>query len=635
MSFSLRAFDMAAPFTRRFAYLLTVLIGLLVVFEFPADANETERALNYVVDLSDAKNHYVTVTMSTPVSGERTTLMMAVWTPGSYLVREYARHLDSLVVVDENNQPLDVEKTRKNRWQVNTNGASGLRLSYRLYCNEMSVRTNWAGAEFAVLNGAPTFLTIPDRRDQPHIVELKLPRGWQRSATSLAQFEKRSQVYRAARFDELVDSPIVAGKLTVFPFDAGGVTHQLVNIGDGDYWDGTSAAVDLKRIVEAHQAFWGVTPYNRYLFLNAICETRGGLEHDFSTLIMTSRWSFRDKKKYRDWLSLASHEFFHTWNVRRLRPKALHEYDYENEVYTSSLWIAEGVTSYYQDVLLSRAGLIDQKEYLRRLSESIRSVQQNAGRMKQSLSSSSFDTWIKFYRPDENALNTRISYYRKGCVAAFLLDAKIRKLSGGHESLDDVMRRLYRDHVQAGYAPDDFRRICSEVATTNLSDWFGAVVDSTDELNYAETLALYGLEFCSETDARQPAKPNSDSTPDTSADGDNAENKTPKRWLGFDGLSPVSRVHANSPATEAGIHTDDEVLAIDGFRVTKETLEERLQQFDIGDSVQLLISRRGKIITKELKLAEQPKQDWSLRVMATPSDQQQTHLKNWLGPVAN
>ena len=311
--------------------------------------------VRYTVDLDDAKNHYMTITasMRPRQPQDEVEIMMAVWTPGSYLVREYARHIDSFRVRDGDGNELDYEKTRKNRWLIKTNGAKEFTVVYRLYANEMSVRTNWVGMQYAMINGAPTFITLVDHLDRPHEVQLKLPKNWSRSATSLDSLEGTHR-FRASSFDQLVDSPIVAGNVSLYPFEASGVKHQLVNIGEAGYWDGNQAAEDLKTMVEEHHRMWGTLPYDRYLFLNMISESGGGLEHDNSTLIMTSRWTFRDESRYESWLSLASHEFFHTWNVRRLRPKTLVRYDYEKEVYTQSLWIAEGITSYYQDLALVR-----------------------------------------------------------------------------------------------------------------------------------------------------------------------------------------------------------------------------------------------------------------------------------------
>ncbi len=624
-----------------------------------------KKHVHYTLDLADAKNHYIRVTVDVPTEGKTTDLMMAVWTPGSYLVREYARHVDSIGMSDPEGKPLEFEKVKKNRWQVQTEGVDHFTVSYRLYCNQLSVRTNWVGRQFAVLNGAATFLTVPERIPQPHIVRLKLPKGWNRSATSLAAHDDQPHTFVAGSFDELVDSPIVAGNIHVYPFQAGGVEHQLVNVGESGYWDGSKASADLKKVVEEHQRMWGVVPYDRYLFLNVIGERGGGLEHDNSTLIMTSRWNFRDSKRYKDWLSLASHEFFHAWNVRRLRPKSLIEYDYENEVYTESLWVAEGITSYYEDLALVRAGLISAKEFVERMSKNIESVQTANGRTVQSLSNSSYDTWIKFYRPDENAGNTRISYYSKGAVVAFLLDAKIRRLTDGSKSLDDVMKDMYAEYLETGFTPEDFRNMASEVAGEDLTAWFQSAVDSTDELEFADARWL-GLEIPSAgiqgeaTDDGESAQSeaeaslslnslnagesngngeDSDADPaDKSTAEDLVEKKEPKKltpWLGIrtassNGRLTISNVRSNSPGTDAGLNPGDEIIAIDGFRTTS-SIDSRLQQFEIGDEIIVLISRRGKLMELPIVIGAKPEQDWKMRLIRKPDAEQKKQRDLWLG----
>ncbi len=697
-------------------------------------------AISYTVDLTDSKNHYVTVTANVPVESETTELMMAVWTPGSYLVREYARHINSMEVTS-GGKALKFEKTRKNRWTVQSKGVKSFVLKYRVYCNEMSVRTNWVGSEYAMLNGAPTYITLPDRLDRPHTVRLKLPRAWTRSATSLRSTGDTPHTFKAKNFDELVDSPIVAGNVSVYPFTVGGIEHQLVNVGESGQWDGTKAATDLKKIVQAHHDMWETIPYDRYLFLNMIVESGGGLEHDNSSVLMTSRWSFRESGRYKGWLSLASHEFFHTWNVRRLRPKSLVKYDYENEVYTDGLWIAEGITSYYEELALVRAGILSRNEFLSKVSGNVESVQRTEGRKVQSLKDASYDAWIKFYRPDENSSNTTISYYSKGAVVAFLLDAKIRKLTKGKKSLDDLLRKMFADYAESGFTTNDFRNAASEIAGEDLSDWFASAIDSTDELDYSDIESL-GIMVPNKKvepapspktstppkndesakserakkadqenekqadstagkatgkkrkkkrsrkqkveDARAKvaekmkqaaAKKASEETDSKAAKSDKvkvekadpADSKkkpadkpttsvveaakrlftsasarqaparaTSKRpWLGFrssssDGKVTVSSVSPDSPATEVGLNIDDEIIALDGYRVTS-SVESRLSQYEVGDEVELLIARRGKLMTLKPTIGTRETESWRLRFVPKPSDDQKQQLDLWLG----
>ena len=585
-----------------------------------------EAPIQYTIDLAESRNHYIKVSLTFEATAKESELMMPVWTPGSYLIREYARHIDS-IEASVDGKTTEIIKVKKNRWRLATKVGKKVIVEYRLYCNEMSVRTNFVDQQYAVLNGAPTFLTLPDQLDQPHQVSLKLPKNWNRSATSLRAVGDNPHQFIANDFDELVDSPIVAGNIDVYPFEVDGVAHQLVNIGESGHWQGAKAAADLKKVVEAHQKMWGNTPYDRYLFLNVICERGGGLEHDNSTLIMTSRWSFRDSRRYVDWLSLASHEFFHTWNVRRLRPESLVEYDYENEVYTSSLWIAEGITSYYEDLLLVRAGLISDADFLARMSKNLESTQRAEGRKVQSLSESSFDTWIKFYRPDENSSNTRISYYSKGAVVAMLLDAEIRVATNGEKSLDDVMREMYSRHLEKGFRPADFRATVDSVTGEDFSDWFARHIDSAQEVDLA-VLKKMGVDI-----PEVPAN-HSEETEDTGDKADRPKTTKQTAWLGVstssnNGRLTISRIQSNSPATDAGLNTDDEIIAVNGFRVY-DNFGTRLKQYSVGDEIEILISRRGEILKMPIVIAGQPNQSWKFRLQPKPRWKAKKLREGWL-----
>ncbi len=611
--------------TRSWPDRLVLIIGLVLLHVGVLIATSAAaEPIVYTLRFSEAQNHYVDIEARFPGSDRpETELMMAVWTPGSYLVREYARHIESMDAVDANQAALPLVKTRKNRWVVTSPKNEPIIVRYRLYCRELSVRTNWVGHEYAMLNGAPTFVTLANGRSLAHHVKLELPRHWRQSVTSLARLDDGTpHHYLADNYDQLVDSPIVCGNPDIHRFSVGGREHILVNQGAGDVWDGAQSAQHVAKIVREHQRMWGVVPYKNYTFFNMIVQSGGGLEHDNSTLMLTNRWYFRERKDYLRWLGLVSHEFFHTWNIRRLRPVPLIEYDYESENYTHSLWIVEGITSYYDDLALARCGLCTQTEYLALLSKNIETLQAVPGRKVQSLRESSHDTWIKFYRPDENSNNARVSYYTKGAVVAFLLDAKIRQATNGSKSLDHVMREMYRRYSGArGYTPTQFRAVASGVAGDNLNAWFAAAIDQTGELDYEQALAWYGLQF-----KTAEAK---------SGDKKDATDKTPKTWVGIstrtdDGRLLVSRVERNSPAYRAGVNVDDEILAINGFRVRPDKWASRLKQHKIGEQIRLLVARIEQLKTIEVTLQESPPRNWKLMPLPKATDQQKQHLERWL-----
>jgi len=587
-------------------YWLSFIIGGFVLLT----SDGVEGALvEYTIRFSQAKNHYADVEVRCETGGQpQFELMMPTWTPGSYLIREYARHVETISASDSDGAELSVSRSRKNRWMVKCGDAKSVVVKYRLYCNEMTVRTNQVERDFALFNGASTFLSPVGARKQKHQVHIELPDEWKHAICSLPNVDGNKQTFIAEDFDELVDSPILCGNPDIYPFQVGDREHLLVSIGEGEIWDGEATARDLEKIVAEHHKLWGTVPYPRYIFFNLLVEAGGGLEHDNSTVMMISRWYYRDREKYVRWLGLASHEFFHTWNVRRLRPKPLVEYDYENEVYLRSLWIAEGITSYYDDVQLARCGLISQRNV-------------------QSLSDSSHDTWIKLYRPNENSSNAQVSYYNKGAVAAFLLDVEIRSATDGKKSLDDVMRILYERHVgDVGYSPDEFRTIVEEVSGTDLTNWFSHYIDGVDEFDYSKAQDWFGLEF--------PKPKSSPEGGEASGDKEKPDEKK-KSWVGLttedkSGKLIITKVLRDSPAFEAGLNVDDEILAIDQYRVTNGNWSTRLKQYQPGESVEVMIARREQIERLRLVFGEAPADSWKLAVAKEPSDAQKQQLKTWL-----
>jgi predicted metalloprotease with PDZ domain len=533
-------------------------------------------------------------------------LTMAVWTP--YVIREYAKNLEAVTARTADGRPLAVEKSRKNRWRIETAGADPVMVSYRVYCHVMGVQDNWVDDEFALLNGAPTFLTLADPGARPHDVRIILPPAWKTTATGMPPAPGGPHHYRAPDYETLVDSPIVAGNPAVHEFDVEGKPHYLVDVGEDGVFDGGRAAQDLARIVREDASMWGGLPYDKYIFLNMLTGGGGGMEHSNSTALMSDRWNTRTHRNYLRWLDLASHEFFHAWNVKRLRPAELTPGEYETEPYTTSLGIAEGFTSYYGPLMVRRAALSSEEELLASLSRTIREVQTTPGRLVQSLSQSSFETWIKFYHPDENSVNTAISYYTKGAVAGFLLDARVRTATGGAKSLDDVMRlALARNPTGAGYTPSAFRAAASEVAGTDLSAWFARVFDSTAELDYREALDWFGLRFAVET----------------------SQTSSKQAWLGADtkvedGRLIIERIPRGTPAYEAGLDTGDEIVGFADFRVRPADWDRQLANYHPGDSLPLLLSRRGRLVRVTVKLGAEPADTWTLEA-ATAS----AHRDRW------
>lgn len=604
----------------RFALASTLAVMALLMLPALAVAQPapSPEPIRYTLRFPAPNTHYVEVEASFPTAGQpQIELMMAVWTPGSYLVREYERNVEHVSARTPAGAALGVEKTLKNRWRVRTNGSPEVTVAYRVYGREMGVRSNWIEDGFAMLNGAATFITLVDQRPRAHEVQVVLPAAWHRVMTAMPDAPDGGGVrFRAPDFDTLVDSPMVLGNPAVYEFTVDGKKHYLVNTGEGGLWDGAKMAHDLETIVQQDRKLWGPLPYDKYLFLNMITESGGGIEHKGSTLLMSSRWATRTRKGYLGFLRLASHEYFHAWNVKRLRPVELGPFDYEHEVYPKSLWVSEGFTDYYGALQLWRAGLQTRDEFFDELSTIIQQLQNTPGRLARSVEMSSFDAWIKEYRPDENSANSTISYYTKGAVIAFVLDAKLRTATHGAKTLDDLMRALYERYSGArGFTEEDFRAAAQQLAGADLFAWFTKTLETTEEIDYTEALDWFGLRF----------RPTGDANAQTPG----------KAWLGATirtdaGREVVTQVKRGTPAYDAGLDAEDEILAIGDFRVRAGQLPARLEQYKPGDTISVLVSRRDELKRIDLVLGSEPAAAWRLEARPDATDDQKARLAAWV-----
>lgn len=542
------------------------------------------------------------------------------------MIREYTRNIESISAslyeskaAAQSLANVSLVRDGKNRWIASYSRAQAdgwLKVEYTLYCRENSVRTNWLDSDYGFLTGAATFPWAEGHEKDPIAIELFLPKAWRHVATSLKLIQQTSNcfVYQASSFDDLVDSPIVCGNLESRSFEVSKRKHHLVNVNADGRWDLDRATQDVATIVAKQHEFWQEVPYDEYSFLNLCTETGGGLEHDNSTVLMCSRFAMLTRASYVDWLSLVSHEFFHTWNVRRLRPRTLMRYDYESEQFFEELWIAEGITSYFDDLFVVRAGLCSVDEYLTRLSNSIQTVQCSLGRLTQNLSDSSWDTWVKLYRPDENSPNARISYYRKGCLLAWLLDSRLRNQTYNSISLDNVVRELWKNYRDSGYTHQDFADIVEEFGSKQIRQWLDHELKSTDELDFGPALENFGLQFRHWTDEEL-----------TQLD--------PKLWLGCETQATesklfVRRVLRQTAAAQAGLNVDDELLAIAGYRITPESWTLRANELKPGQPVELLVSRRGKVRSLTIESGPKPAHNWQLALDPMASKDK---IGKWLG----
>lgn len=518
-----------------------VLAIIITISYYPESVNRALHAQNldpiaYTVRIPAPGTHYVEVEASVP-TGRRTSieLMMPIWSPGYYREENYADRVDNVTARTPDGAPLPIEQPQKNRWRLQTNGQPAVVLTYRVFCNQRSVTTNYAGDDYGVLNGAPTFMTLVETTRRPHDVRIVLPAGWPRVMTGLGAAPGGApNHFRAADYETLVDSPIMAGDLGVHEFTVAGKPHYVVSAGDVAGWDADGATRDLAAFVQEVYRFWGFLPYDKYVFLLAFRQGGGGLEHKNSTLSTVAarpaagRGGAPEAERPRMWagIGLLSHEYFHLFNVKRLRPVELGPFDFEHPPRTGSLWIAEGVTSYYSALLVERAGLRTRDEYLASLSSLIGQLQASPGRLQQSVEQSSLDVWSNS-NSGVNPNASTVSYYNKGNVLGLLLDAKIRRMTHGRQSFDDVMKLAYQRYSgDRGFTADQFRATVEDIAGTDLTEWFRNAISSAEELDYDDLLECFGLRF---TSSEQPS---GSWTLAFRADASDAQKRNLDAWLG-------------------------------------------------------------------------------------------------------
>jgi predicted metalloprotease with PDZ domain len=539
---------------------------------------------------------------------------MPVWTPGSYLVREFERHVQDFAATDAaTNRPLTWEKVNKDSWRVKTAGSKDWRATYRVYANELSVRTSELNDHHAFWNNAALLMYPEGFIHAGSKLTINPPAGW-KIATGLPAASGQSNTFSAENFDILYDSPVEVGTFKTLSFEVKGVPHRIVIDGEGNY-DPERVRRDVQKIVATEvELMGGEIPYHDYTFILHLHPAGGGgLEHLNSTSLIVTRFSFQPESNYIDFLSLVAHEFFHLWNVKRIRPDALGPFNYTTENYTKLLWVAEGITAYYQTLFLRRAGFVSDKEYLGALSETIRDVQTKPGRLLMSAEEASYDAWIKYYRADENFVNSQISYYDKGALLGLLLDLQIRKMSGGARSLDDVMRALYTDFFKKNrnYTPADFERVCERMAGGSLEDFFARYVRGREELPYDAILANVGLRL-------EPAS----ATERASLGADVAQDN--------DRLM-VRRVYSGAAAYEQGLNAGDQIVALDGYRVNRDNFMQRLNEKRPADVARLTVFRADELRSFDIKLDGIRDASYRPIPLAKPTAEQSQLYQGWLG----
>jgi len=568
--------------------------------------------ISYTVTFPEAQAHYAEVEMNiTGLDQKFVDLKMPVWTPGSYLVREFAKNVEAFSATSAG-KAISSEKVRRNTWRINTENHSSITVKYKVYAFELSVRTSYIDAAHAFLSSTSIFMYPDGLLHQPSTLHIVPYKGWTKVSTSLEPVNGDPFTLQSPDYDILFDSPIEIGTQDVIDFNVDGVHYQIAMSGGGNY-DPERLKTDLANIIRHEVAIYGENPNKRYVFIvHNTSRGGGGLEHLSSCVLGASRDNYASDKGYQGFLELVAHEHFHLWNVKRLRPIALGPFDYDNENYTTNLWIAEGFTAYYQDIVVRRTQLYPPQTYLEALAADINYVQNAPGSRVQSLAEASFDAWIKLYRPNENTNNVTISYYNKGSIIALLFDLEIIHESKGKYSLDDVMRYMYETYYKGksrGYTDAEFKAGVEKFAGKSLDDIYAKYVNGLDDVDYEKYLNLAGYHLTDEL----------------------AGNNDAALGVGIasnNGKLLVSSVARNSAAWIDGINVNDEITAIDSVKVTD--LNAVISTKKPGDKVIISVLRDGLPLSLPVTLLKKNQVKYKIEALDQATAQQLLVRKKWL-----
>lgn len=573
--------------------------------------------IEYVITPTNPQAHLYTITctISQP-DPEGQVVWLPAWIPGSYMIRDFTRNIVTLAARADG-KDVAIEKLDKQSWKCPASNGP-LTLEYSVYAWDMSVRSAHLDTTHGFFNGSSVFLAVEGQEDQPVSVQIRLPEGeayqdW-RVATSLSRDGAAlfsAGRYQAANYEELIDHPVEMGHFDETVFEVHGIPHHIVITGR-HFSDMGRLANDVQRICTTHVDMFGeLPPMERYVFLLTVIDAGyGGLEHRSSTALICCRddlpMRHMDKptEKYITLLGLFSHEYFHTWNIKRIKPKVFIPYQLKQESYTRQLWAFEGITSYYDDLGLIRSGVITHTDYLTLLGKNITRVMRGSGRLKQSMTESSFDAWTKFYKQDENAPNAIVSYYAKGAMFALCLDLMIRQGSDNHYSLDEIMRHLWQAYGKTELGLDDDTILKSIKAVTNLAldDFFNAYLSTTQDLPLESLLQSMGVhlkqrETISLEDlGGMPTKPNNNNIAPAFDLG--------ARFIADVGGAKVQFVYDGGCLQMAGIAANDVIVAVNALKANKDNISSLLQANQTGDRVPFHVFRRDELMTFEVELSK-------------------------------
>jgi predicted metalloprotease with PDZ domain len=583
---------------------------ILALLVFAAAAYADQPEVKYTLGMTKPQTHLFEVQIEIKnISQEQSLdLLLPVWRPGRYVVLDFAGGVQEFSAESEG-KPLEWKKTDKATWHISTNGASSITARYKVYADEFGDRTRGLNDRHGFVDGTAVFMYVEKYRKLPLTLAVMPYNDWH-VTTGL---EGGGNKFTAPDYDYFVDCPLEIGNQKDFPFDVEGIPHVLSIFGEGN-WNPDTLIRDITKIVKAEKDFWGGFPYKRYVFLLELMPNySGGTEHINSCALNNSPFGFKNPDSYRGFLGLISHEYFHTWNVKQLRPKGIHPYDYMKENYSDELWIAEGTTSYFDQVIMTRAGYTTTGKYIDGLSSTIAGDRSRPGNKIQSVADASFDAWVKYWKWNRQSYNAESDYYERGAMVSGLLDLEIRQQSGNKYTLDDVMREMYKRFPLSGpgYTLDDLQSVIAQLAGVDIKPFFYNYIYGTKSLEWEKELAYAGLEVtCSDT--------------------------IPKAWLGLgtmeaDGLLKVTQVVANSPAYLSGLSNGDEILAINGYKAYSSSFSNRIREMKPGDEITLTCIQNDRLRTITVTLGTAPKSNYNVAQVKTPTDLQRAIYESWLG----
>lgn len=576
--------------------------SFILSFYLGVCASSSAQKIAYTISMPKPQTHYFHVEMELTGFKEKELIVkMPVWAPGSYLVREFSKNVDLVRAYDVNGKVLKISKRSKNAWNIDKGSSSSFKVVYDVYSFELSVRTSFLDLSHGFISGSGVFMYMDNYKNLPGELTVKPYKDFKTISTSLLPVSESvasdgSVKFTFKDYDQLVDCPLEIGNQEVFHFMASGVDHTVAMYGEGNY-DVNTLKKDMTKIVETATAVIGENPNKNYTFIiHNVVDGQGGLEHANSCTLSVNRWTYMGSE-YKGFLSLVAHEYFHLWNVKRIRPVELGPFNYDEENYTSLLWVMEGFTSYYDELLLLRAGYMNESEFLQKLQSSINYVEGSVGARVQPVAHASFDAWIKAYRPTENSSNTTMTYYSRGQMLAAILDVMIVSKYKGQKCIDHFFQKLYSKFYRGlnrGFSEQEFQDELEVFLGEDMDEFFSKYVFGTELAPLEETFKKVGLQV---EDTGQ-AKPSFGAS---------------LRQEG--GKLIVRGIRSGSAAEQAGISVNDEIIGCNGYRIDQAALEQFTGGLSSGERFDLLISRDEVLMTVMVTMTDYLKRQFVLKKM--------------------